>query len=981
MAGVVALGVLGPLLLEGDAGPVRVGSARQRRLLTALAAHAGRPVDVGTLVELVWADAVPADPAGAVQTVVARLRRLLPAGLDLATTPEGYRLDADRATVDVGAFTDHLAAAAAAPVTALDRLAAALALWRGRPFAELDHPSLAPEVARLEALRAAAVEQHAATLLAAGRVAEAVAELEALVGAEPLREGAVGTLMRALAAAGRPGDALAAFTRLRTRLADELGLDPSPALRELERAVLRQELPGPSPPPGVPSLPLSSFVGRAADLDRVEEHLGRCRVVTLCGPGGVGKTRLATHAAAALAGRYDDGVVVAAFGDGGPADVVPLLAAALRLADGPGHGEPAPARGDRLADRLVEVLTVSRRLLVLDNCEHVAEEVAPLVETVVAGAPRVDLLLTSREPLCVDGEQVLPVAPLDGAAAARLLTDRLAGAGGAPDPDPALVAQVCRRLDGLPLALELAAGRARSLGLTGLLDALDDEAAGGAVAVLRGGRRTAAPRHRSVRDLVAWSYGLLDDGQRALFAQLAVFAGPVERAAVTAVCGDADALPDLVDRSLVVHVPGEPARFGMLETLRAFGRSRLATDPGHRDLRARHATWAADLADQVTAGRRGPGEVAAIRRFDAHLADLRRAHAWLCASGPVDELLRLTVPFAELAYLRSRADLVLVVEETLHEVGPVWSGGGGGAPASGGPDTRRPAHPLTARLLGYHAHTLWQRGDLDGAQRQAERALAVATACGDPAAASAGHSALGNALHFRGDLDGARREARRAYDLAVAAGDLDVAVIALGDLAIASAYAGDHDDSRRDEAALAGLVARTGSTSGRAWLAYIAGECRAERGTADAAPHLRRAIALADEADLSFLAGVARHTLLTSAARTGDDPAAVLAGFGALVDHWQASGAWAQVWMAMRALIETLSRLGRHRDAAVLLGALAASPRATHVYGADSARVDAVERAARAALGARFAPLRAEGAALGDLGALALARRLTRPAG
>jgi hypothetical protein len=407
----------------------------------------------------------------------------------------------------------------------------------------------------------------------------------------------------------------------------------------------------------------------------------------------------------------------------------------------------------------------------------------------------------------------------------------------------------------------------------------------------------------------------------------------------------------------------------MLETLRAFGRSQLATDPGHRELRARHASWAARLADEVTAGRRGPGEAAAVRRFDTHLADLRRAHGWLCDNGPVDELLRLTVPIAELSYLRSRADLVLLLEDTLALVGLLASHGTGGS-----------AHPLAARLLGYHAHTLWQRGDLDGAHRQAERALAVAAASGDPTAARDGHSALGNTLHFRGDLDGARRHARIAHGLAVAADDADVAVMALGDLAIASAYAGDHDDSRRHEAALAELVARTGSVSGRAWLAYIRGECRAERGAMDAEAYLREAIAAAEEADLWFLAGVARHTLLTAAARSADDPATVLSALGPLLDHWHAFGAWAQLWMAMRALIETLSRLGRHRDAAMLLGALTVSPRATHVYGADSARVDAVERAARAALDTAFEPLRAEGAALGDAGALDLARRLTRGA-
>ena len=942
-----ALGVLGPLRVSGPDGPVHLGSARQRRLLVALAAHGGAPVAVGALVELVWPGDRPADPAGAVQTNVARLRRLLPPGLRVVTTAEGYRLDAERAALDVTAFADHLAAAdaTAEPGPRAERLAAALALWRGRPFAELDHTELEPEAARLTALRADAAERHADALLAAGRPGEAVAAAEALVAAEPLREGAVAVLARALVAVGRQADALATLARLRERLADELGLDPGEPLRELTGQVLRQELPVRTVAP--PPVPVSSFVGRGDDLDRVVAAVARCRVVTLCGPGGVGKTRLATHAAAALAARYPDGVVVVPFGDGGPPDVGPLLAAALRLTD--------PA-GARLVDRVVEVLALGRRLLVLDNCEHVADVAAPLVEAVTAGAPGADLLLTSREPLRVDGEHVLPVAPLEPQAAARLLADRIRAADpdGAPGPDDALVVEVARRLDGLPLALELAAARARSLGLPGLRDALAEEP----FAVLRAGRRAAAPRHRSLHDVVAWSFGLLDAPQRALFERLAVFAGPVERAAVGVVCGDAAALPDLVDRSLVTRVAGEPARFGMLETLRAFGRSRLAADPGARELRVRHAAWAAALADEVTAARRGPGEAAAVRRFDAHLADVRRAHEWLCTHGPADALLRLSVPVATLAYLRSRADLVLLLEATLERV-------------------PGPAHPLLARLLGLHAHTLWQRGDLDGTRRQAERALSVAAECGDPTAARDGHSALGNALHFGGDLDGARRHARIAHDLAVAAGDPEVAATALCDLALSAAYAGDHDESRRCADALAALVARTGSVTGRAWLAYTRGECGAERGDPDATRHLREAVATAEEANLSFLAGVARHTLLTSAARTADDPAAELAAFGALLDHWRTAGAWAQLWMAIRALAETLSRLGRHRDAVLLLGALAASPRATRVYGSDSARVDAVERAARAALGDGFAPLHAAGAALGDVGAVAAARRLT----
>jgi predicted ATPase/DNA-binding SARP family transcriptional activator len=969
---VTAVGVLGPVVLHGPTGAIRIGSLRQRRLLAALVAHRAAAVSSASLAELVWDRALPADPAGAVQTNVARLRRLLPPEVRLVTTSEGYRLLADAALVDVAAFAEHVAAAASTRDAheRMERLAGALALWRGRPYTELDHASLEPEVARLTELRAAAAEQHADALLALGRVGEAVAALEALTVAEPLREGAVGLLMRALVAAGRQGDALAAYSRLRARLADELGLDPAPELRALERQVLRQEVvpaaaaapltaqTGAGPP--APRPPVSSFVGREADLATAADLLTRCRVVTLCGPGGVGKTRLAVHVAAAVAGRYPDGALLVEFGDGGPADVEPALAAALKLAD---------AAADSFLARIVEVLAVRRQLLVLDNCEHVADAVARLVEAVTRGAPGVDLLLTSREPLRVDGEHVVAVHPLAPAAAARLLSDRMRAAGQPGDKlDRAdLVAELCRRLDGLPLALELAAARSVTLGLRGLLDALDPAGAQ-PLDVLRGGRRTASARHRSLRDVVAWSHGLLDDGQRALFERLAVFAGPVEHAAVESVCGDAGALPDLVERSLVVRQPGEPARFGMLETLRAFGRSRLALDPRTPRLRARHAAWAVRLADEIGADRRGPGEGGAIRRFDAHLADLRRAHAWLCEAGPPEELLRLSLLFGQLGYLRGRIDLLRLVEEALTAVG---------VPEPG--VTRAAVFPpLVPRLLGLLATSGWQRGDLASAQARSVQAIELAERGPDPRAARDGHEALMNVLSFRGDLDGALRQAARARELARAAGDDETEFLSLVDLAVVSAYAGDHEAAARHEEAMSTLADHIGSPTARGFRAYVRGERRAELGDPGAADHLREAVCAAEEVDSGFVAGIARHTLLTSAARDGGDPAAALVAFGPLIDHWHGFGAWTQLWIAMRALVETLSRLGRHGEVAVLLGALAASPRAPDAFGADSARVLAVEDAARDALGPAFAARRAEGAGLGDGGAVALARRLTR---
>lgn len=975
MCAVTVVGVLGHVQLTGPEGPIRVGSARQRRMLAALVAHFGAPVRAATLAELVWdgTDA-PADPVGAVQTNVARLRRLLPPGVRIATAPEGYQLLADRADVDVTAFADHIAAAARLddPHARLRRLDAALTLWRGQPFADLDHESVQPEIARLTALRVDATERRAEALLAVGRVGEAIAELEALIAAEPLRESAVAVLMRALVAAGRQRDALAVYAELRTRLADELGLDPSLELRELVQRVLRQEvtLPragasqtqpdpvrrAPRPPP----VPINSFVGRATDLAVVCDLLRDCRIVTLCGPGGVGKTRLARHIAAAVAERYDDGAVIVELGEGGAGDVEPALAAALRLSEA----------GTRpLTERIVDLLSVRNQLLVLDNCEHVAEPVAVLVEAIATGAGGVDLLLTSREPIRVDGERVYDVHPLDPASAAQLLVDRVrAGGGEVEAADADVVEELCRRLDRLPLALELAAARARPLGLRGLLAALDTDV-DGSLDLLRGGRRTTTRRHRSLRSVVEWSYGLLDTEQRTLFDRLSVFAGPVEYAAVVDVCGDAGALPDLVDRSLAVRTVGEPVRFGMLETLRAFGRTRVAGGAEGVRLRSRHAAWACRLADEIGADRRGPGEAAAVRRFDAHLADLRRAHAWLCESGPVEDLLRLTVPFAELAYLRGRVDLVRVTEQTLRVVGALATDTAPAAPAT---------HPLVARLLGVYAATWWQRGDLDTSERHARRAIAIAEAVREPAVACQGYEALANVYSFRGDLAGALRNADIAYRLALDADDFDAQCNALLDLVIQSAYAGDHESGDHYEAVLAELAERTGAPTVRGFLAYCRGERRAMRGDPAAARYLEEAMRAAERAGSGFVAGIARHTLLTSAARTATDPATALLGFGPLLDYWHSFGAWTQLWIAIRALVETLSRLERYREAAVLLGALWASPRASRVYGPDLERLRAVEQAAQTVLGAAFDQCRDAGARLGDSGAIALARRLTR---
>jgi predicted ATPase/DNA-binding SARP family transcriptional activator len=968
--GAVAVGVLGPVVLRSPGGAVvPVNSGRQRRLLAALALSAGTAVGCDALAELVWGDDLPADPDGALQTNVGRLRRLLPATVAIGTGARTYRLDLAPDDLDASLFTAHLSRVAATPEPArrLAELDAALALWRGRPFADLDHPAVEPEVARLAGLRTDAAEQRAAALLDAGRTGEAVAAADALVTAEPLREGAAAILVRALAAAGRPGEALRAYARLRAALAAELGLDPSPELRALHEQVLRQEpvvqrAAQPRSPDWSPSppLPISSFVGREVELAAAMVVLAERRIVTLCGPGGVGKTRLARHVAVAVADQYADGVVLVDLAAARADAVGAAVAAALRLTE---------AGSGSLTARIVEVLAVRRQLLVLDDCEHVLDAAAALVEAVALGAPGVDVLATSREALRVDGEQMLPVAPLPPGPAAALLVDRLGAAGlsvAAHGVDAATVERICAHLDGLPLALELAAARVPGIGLAGLLDALDAP-----LEVLRHGRRTAPPRHRSLRDVVAWSYGLLDDEQRMLFARLGVFGGAVEQTAVAGVCGTASALPDLVERSLVVRYD---SRYGMLDTLRAYARERLAADPDAPALRTRHAAWVLGLVTDVHAARSRPDEPAAIRRFDAHLAEVRRAHAWLCGQGPVEDLLWLGYVCADLGFQRARVDLVRMADAALRAAGcePDQDPGFDADPDI---DGRVALHPLLPRLLGVSAAPRWQRGDVEGAERRCRRAIALAERLGEPLLARDAFEVLANVVMFRGDLVRATDYGQRAAELARAAGDDATLVLALSDLVIVAAYAGDGAAAVQYESASTELAERMGSPYARGWAAYAAGERRAEAGLPGAAAFLERAVALAEEVDGAFLAGVARHTLLTTAARAGD-PATAPSRFGPLIDTWHGMGSWTQLWIAVRALAEALSRHGRHRDAAVLVGALRASPRATAEYGADSTRVRAVVDTAAAALGPELDRAMAEGAALGDTGAVALARRL-----
>ncbi|HEX3258634.1 MAG TPA: BTAD domain-containing putative transcriptional regulator [Pseudonocardia sp.] len=641
-------GVLGELVVEDGPRTVRVGRSTRAVVLAALVCHAGRPVAVEELVELVWGEGAPPTAATMVHGAVARLRREL-AGDLVGTTGGGYVVDVD---VDAVTFEGlvavgpppgvaHRPATAAAVQRAAaevaERSAAALALWRGAAYAGIGRPFARDEAERLEELRRRCVEQLADAELALGRPERALSQLTALVGAEPTRERAAAQLMRVLHRLDRQAEALSVYRRVRATLVAELGLEPGPALQAVEAEVLGGR--ARSRPDGVPRVPpsvgrrardtarlpaaISSFVGRRDDVARVTALLRDHPLTTLTGPGGSGKTRLAVEVARA----WPDAVFVDLAGTTSLFDQTVAEAFGIRF------------DGGALADAVAAAVADAPTLVVLDNCEHLLDRCAALATELLARASDARMLATSRERLGVPGEQVHPVAPLPlpapharweevrASPAVRLFADRAAATrpGFAVTPDnAAVVAEICRRLDGLPLAVELAAARTSALPLPALADRLHDGLLAG---------RTAAPRHRSLTATVAWSHDLLPEPERVLFRRLGVFPGAFDLAAVAGVTGDDPALPlaHLVECSLV---QADDGRFRLLSTTRAFARA--ATSAAEQaELRRRHAHHYRDLARRAFPHLHRAGSGRWLDDLHRERDNLRAALEW--AAGPDGE--------------------------------------------------------------------------------------------------------------------------------------------------------------------------------------------------------------------------------------------------------------------------------------------------------------------------------------------------------
>jgi predicted ATPase/DNA-binding SARP family transcriptional activator len=714
----VRVGVLGPLEVTDAAGrPVRVGGHRVRALLILLAMDAGRVVSARSLIERLWPEGRPTDAANALQSLVSRLRvALRQAGLPdgvLESSAVGYRLAASAAAVDALAFeaqarAGRQALAGGDPATAARLLREALARWRGPALADVAGEAFAAApAARLTELRDAALLDRIEAELALGSAGPApIGELRELTAADPLAERPAALLMRALAAAGRQAEALAVYQRTRDQLAEDLGVDPSRQLAQAYLAVLRQEIPvaagvggagadsGVAAPGGGWRQP-TSLVGRDCDVAAVLKQLAAERLVTLTGPGGVGKTRLAAEAAERLAGAGSAWFAGPAWFTAlapvtEPSEVPHAVLDALGLRERSIARRGSDGGADPL-DRLCAALAERDALLILDNCEHVIEPAALLAARLLADCPGVRILATSREPLRIGGESLYVVAPLPVPPAADPAAEAAAdpASGRRPEADPnsfpavrlfgdraaavlpdfqldastaGPVGQICRTLDGLPLAIELAVPWLRTLTPAQLAERLDDR-----FALLTGGSRTSLPRHQTLRATVDWSWQLLSAPERVLARRLAVFPGGATLAAVERVCADprpeepptaagptagADGLPaaevltalsGLVGKSILTMTEssaGGAPRYRMLETVRAYALERLAEAGEAAALRDALAGYLCELAETADPLLRTADQMRWFHLLSAEQDNMHAALRWAIARDDAGTALR-----------------------------------------------------------------------------------------------------------------------------------------------------------------------------------------------------------------------------------------------------------------------------------------------------------------------------------------------------
>lgn len=731
------------------------------------------------LVDALWETDAPASARKLVQVYVSQLRKSLPAEARIVTGPGGYALETPPGLVDAVRFERLLEESAAARrdgnhVLGLSLAAQASSLWRGRAYADLAYADfLQPEIERLEELRLVALEEQFEAQLELGRHGDALAEIVRAAANNPLRERLQRQAMLALYRSGRQSEALEQYATLRRRLDEELGLEPGADVRELQRRILQQD---PSLEIGAGTYhsralpePPNPLIGREQELEALASLLERrdARLLVLTGAGGSGKTRLALEAARRTAASYANGVVLVELAPlRDPELVVPTIAQAVGIADVP---QPLEALGD--------VLSTQELLLLLDNAEHV-REATPAFVRLLARAPRLTILVTSRTVLHLTGEHVFPVPPLEIGAAQVLFAQRVRALQPdftVTDDDLETVRELCRRVDGLPLAVELAAARVRALRPEDVLDRLTER-----LSFLAGGPHDLPARQQTLYETLDWSYDLLSGEDRSLLAGLSVFRGGATLAAVAEVCltgdegGALDRVERLADASLLlVRRPSGKTRYDLLEVVRQYAADRL-DELGADSTRSRHAAWCLALAERAEPELSGESQASWLSELETEHDNMRAALAYFAETGAYEHALRLTVLLSRFWYVRGHlAEARRRVEAVL--------------PSAVDQDPN-----LLRRAQTAGASIALLQGDYAASTAFAETALDSARRTGEPKFVANALSNLGAIVLAGGNEEHAAIVLGEALGLAREVGDERITALALNNLGDLALSAGDY---------------------------------------------------------------------------------------------------------------------------------------------------------------------------------------------
>jgi predicted ATPase/DNA-binding SARP family transcriptional activator len=940
--------LLGSTTVASAEGEIEVHGAVRRRLLCRLLIAANRPVPIDLLKEDLWEGELPASAASTLKSHVSLLRRLL--GSERLVARDGaYLIYVAPGELDTDVFEAEAAKGRSMLEDlrfeeAAELLGQALARWQGPALADVATTSWGePEAVRLEELRAAATEGWLGARLARGETGALIADAEAAVASQPLREGLWAKLITALYLSGRQADALRTYQRLRELLGDELGIAPSRELVLLEAAILRQDpaldAASLAPPAGAePARPraeserqaannlpreLTSFVDRPAELSAVRELLAHPGVATLVGAGGTGKTRLALKAAAEVAEEFDGVWLCELAPVSDPTEAARAIAASISSAD---------RAGADLVTTVAERLADGRNLLILDNCEHLVDAVAPLAERFVTAAPQLVLLATSRSPLGVSGEAVHRVPSMSVPA----LDESNAGTAGS-DPDALMrcesvrlfverarsqqpqftlddsnkqaIAAICVRLDGIPLALELAAARLRSISASEIERRLDDR-----FALLNKGLRTAPARQRTLEGLIDWSYDLLSGAEKDVFGRLAVFAGGFELTAAEDVASSGgvdrhevlDLLASLIDKSLVqVDTNGVTARYRMLETVRAYALDHLPAGAA-RQARAAHSAHFLRLAEAAAPHMVGEQQVAWRARLEEDDDNLYVALSNLVAGGPETavEAWRFGAAVARFwnsrGYYGSEVDLLIAA---LDISGP----------------TEDAAAAARGAALAAAGYLMFRRGDGSRALAYLEEATRIADETSSPGLRADAKRTLAWVAFRRGELENASLLARQAVEDAIASGDRHLMARAY-DVA-ATTQQSDPAMARRDHAEALRYCKAGGDTLGQASALNNLAVLDVEQGNYEAArEHLVEALALAGQVRDAALLPFLEYGVGLASCLEGDVAAARAAFANALRAAWR-TGQRSLVAYTILGLAATAAAAAEHEEAAKLLGA------------------------------------------------------------